>query len=414
MHSLTLTRHILMKALEFGSKRVDFVLDTYKSPCLKDITRDMRGDDLDVCDEVYSFGSGQKTPSNFLALLKYSNFKKEFLQFFFEEIRKSEYGNIFGEKLFYCSVDNDCIRIQRNNDGEVRVDDIHELHGDHDEADTRVAFHALHADENDPGDIVIRCNDTDVLIIMLTNVHKFQHRKVWLDIGLGHNNTRSFIDVKATAENLQPYVQALAGIYSFTGNDYIPSFYRKGKKRPIEIMVKSEEFISVFSKMGEVNLTDDDLQLLESFVCVLYGYGKMTSIDEARFLHFKNKCKPKEESKPLDSIKNVDPCSFPPCKKVLMEQIKRSWFVSRLYKYATEAAPLADYTLLDFGYILVDNRVQVKWFEGDQVPSDVEDDATLDESDDGDEEDEVTDEESSEDESSSENESSEEDGSESD
>ena len=62
----------------------------------------------------------------FLPSLNTQILKKEFLQCFFEEMRKSEYGNIFGEKLFYCSVDNDCIRIQRNTDGEVQVDDIHE------------------------------------------------------------------------------------------------------------------------------------------------------------------------------------------------------------------------------------------------------------------------------------------------
>ena len=101
-----LVRHILMKALKMSDQRVDLVFDTYNSPCIKDITRDIRGDDLDDSDEVYSFGRGQKTPSNFLTLLKYSNFKKEFLRFFYEEIRNQEYANIFEHKVFYCSVDN--------------------------------------------------------------------------------------------------------------------------------------------------------------------------------------------------------------------------------------------------------------------------------------------------------------------
>ena len=59
-------------------QRVYFVFGTYNSPCLKDITRDIRGDDLDDSDEIYSFGSGQMTPSNFVNLLKYSDFKKAF------------------------------------------------------------------------------------------------------------------------------------------------------------------------------------------------------------------------------------------------------------------------------------------------------------------------------------------------
>ena len=59
-----------------------------------------------------AFGSGQKTPSNFLNLLKYSNFKKAFLSFFYQEIRKNESANIFDHKGFYCSVDNECICLQ--------------------------------------------------------------------------------------------------------------------------------------------------------------------------------------------------------------------------------------------------------------------------------------------------------------
>ena len=49
-----------------SEQRVDFVLNTYNSPCLKDNTRDIQGEDLDDSYEIYSFGSGQKTPSNFL------------------------------------------------------------------------------------------------------------------------------------------------------------------------------------------------------------------------------------------------------------------------------------------------------------------------------------------------------------
>ena len=71
-----LVQHILIKPLKMSEQRVDFVLDTYNLPCLKDITRDIRGDDLDDSDKIYCFGSGQKTPSKFLNLLKYFQFQK--------------------------------------------------------------------------------------------------------------------------------------------------------------------------------------------------------------------------------------------------------------------------------------------------------------------------------------------------
>ena len=95
-----LVQHILIKALKMSKQKVDFVLDTYNSPCLRDIIRNIRGDNLDDSDEIYSFGSGQNIPSNFLNLLKYSNFKKAFLHFFYQEIQKNEYENIFDHKVF--------------------------------------------------------------------------------------------------------------------------------------------------------------------------------------------------------------------------------------------------------------------------------------------------------------------------
>ena len=39
----------------------------------------------------------------------------------------------------------------------------------HLEADTRVMFHAKHADLHDPGNIIVRANDADVCIILTTN-----------------------------------------------------------------------------------------------------------------------------------------------------------------------------------------------------------------------------------------------------
>ena len=114
--------------------------------------------------------------------------------------------------------------------------------------------------------------------------------------------------------------------------------------------------------MGD-DLTDEDIDVLESFTCSMFGYSKVVSINEARYLHFKSKCKPKEAAKPLDCLKNVDLCLLPPCKRVLIYTI---WYIVKLYKNAVVADPLADYTLLDHGFELIDGYV--KWFDTEQVP----------------------------------------------
>ena len=152
--------------------------------------------------------------------------------------------------------------------------------------------------------------------------------------------------------------------------------------------------------MGEEDLNDEDIDAIESFTCSMFGYSKLTSINEARYLHFKSKCEPKEATK-SNCLKNVDSCLFPPCKQVLMQQIKRSWFIAKLYKNAAVADPLANYTLLDYGFELIDSYVCIKWFDGEEVPQGAEDgDNTVMEHSDNEyveEEDEVTDDDESED-----------------
>ena len=72
-------------------------------------------------------------------------------------------------------------------------------------------------------------------------------------MGLDYNNSFSFINVKGTAEKLN-YIQALPEIYTFNGCDYTPAFFKKDKKHPIEIILKSDLLINSFLKMGEEDL----------------------------------------------------------------------------------------------------------------------------------------------------------------
>ena len=54
--------------------------------------------------------------------------------------------------------------------------------------------------------------------------------------------------------------------------------------------------------MGGEDLNDEDMDAIESFTCSMFGYSKLTPINEARYLHFKSNCKPKEAAKPLDCL----------------------------------------------------------------------------------------------------------------
>ena len=90
-------------------------------------------------------------------------------------------------------------------------------------------------------------------------------------------------------------------------------------------MLKSDLFINMFNNMGEEDLFDEDINI--RILYMLYvGYSKLT------------------------------------------------WYTAKLYKNVAVADPLANYTLLDCGFELIDGYVPVKWFDSEQAPEGSEDD----------------------------------------
>lgn len=67
--------------------------------------------------------------------------------------------------------------------------------------------------------------------------------------------------------------RALPGLHSFTGCDFIPAFYRKGKTSSLKKITSAPEYQDAFIKMADLeNLNENDVfPVLEKFVCQLYS-----------------------------------------------------------------------------------------------------------------------------------------------
>ena len=60
---------------------------------------------------------------------------------------------------------------------------------------------------------------------------------------------------------------ALAVVHAFSGNNYISSFFQKGKKTMWNFVLKRERFLQVFSEIGLLsNTADDTIAIFEEFV----------------------------------------------------------------------------------------------------------------------------------------------------
>ena len=193
-------------------------------------------------------------PSNFDELLKISSFQSNFLDFLMKEYENIEYASVIVEKEFYCSIDNKCTKFYCVK-GPLKFETIPELFRDHLEGDTRLMSHAKHADTKGPGNIIIRGNDNDMFIILLAIVQKLSQSHLWFDTGLEFDNSCNYVDIPKLFKELD-YVKALPGIYAYTGIDYSPAFYRKGKVRLPLLMTKNQNFVDAFVALSNLDLSE--------------------------------------------------------------------------------------------------------------------------------------------------------------
>ena len=123
----------------------------------------------------------------------------------------------------------------------------------------------------------------------------------------------------------------------------------------------------MFSKLNEWDtITEEDTQVLESFVCNMYGQKRFRSIDDLRLELFLKKYKPNNDSLG-DNVRKLDAASLPPCSRVLLKKLKRSSYIARLWRNCFNADP-QDQDVLSFGWRMEDGHYNIQWFDGDAAP----------------------------------------------
>ena len=92
-------------------------------------------------------------------------------------------------------------------------------------------------------------------------------------------------------------------------------------------MCKNPDFIPAFSTLGSTYSVNSELtESIEKYVCTLYGRAKLGKVNETRSSIFWDKYN-KEK-------KIIDLCMLPPCFSNLEWHIKRSNYVTYLFRYA--------------------------------------------------------------------------------
>ena len=116
-------------------------------------------------------------------------------------------------------------------------------------------------------DILIRSRSGDIDIIVSLVGHTDLPISLYLDNGVG---SRRSLMQPSLSELCEEEKVAIIGFHAFTGNDYVSSFFRKGKKTCWKVAKRCKEFVSFFSKLGLEDDCDQLIPAAESYVCALY------------------------------------------------------------------------------------------------------------------------------------------------
>ena len=297
-----------LQSLPKGYHRVDIVAGTYRDKSIKSAERIKRG----TSSKVLIGSVKSKVPRDINKFMLNSDNKTSLIKLIFEYVinEKEAVISFLMTESIVLSGDNESYTVSC--DSVIQNDD---LKSNQEEADTKIILQAIHAIKNSSHKVVPRSpsGDTDIIILALALINE-QHM-VHMDYGNGKRKKEFWLNNIILKENER---KALIGFHSFTGNDFVPAFFRKGKKRCWSILRKDEKFLVGYSELGRNwELTGGIVTALEKYVCRLYG-PKENSVDAARLDMFVKK--QTKENKVID-------LSVIPCFTSLCLQMKRANYV---------------------------------------------------------------------------------------
>ena len=328
---------ILPKVESYGAKykRVDIVFDVYKKSSQKSETRLKRGQGI-----RRRVTGTSKTPTNWRSFLRNDSNKTELFHFLAEKICEAQTTS-----TVIVTKGEDAISNKRKS-----LDSVAPCC--HEEADTRICVHARDATLEGSKSLIIKANDTDVVVIavsVLPSLQKLGLENMWIAFGQGAS--ARWIPVHEVVSAVGP--EKASGIlyfHAFTGCDIVSAFRGKGKKSAWLTWNVCDEVSETFIKLSHcpTEVSDDDLQKLENFLVLMYDRSSAAAgVDEARLDLFARK------QRSYDSI--------PPTRAALKEHAKHAAYQAGIiWGQATVSNPETS-SLADWGWTQKGDTWHICW-----------------------------------------------------
>lgn len=162
----------------------------------------------------------------------------------------------------------------------------------HEEADTRIVVHVLHAIQTDNAKtVLIRTVDTDVIVILIGKFHYLTaiqpDLELWVSFGMGRNF--SFISINVICNDLgEARSRSLPVLHALSGCDTTSTFYGKSKKSVWHTWELYPEITPTLQFLADnpfyqLTVDSDHFKCLERFTVILYDkLSPLDAINKAR------------------------------------------------------------------------------------------------------------------------------------
>ena len=167
-------------------------------------------------------------------------------------------------------------------------------------------MHARNAAIEGSKALVIKANDTDIVVIAVSVLPQLQEIGVeTLWTAFGHGVGMKWIPIHELLNAIGPTrARGIMYFHAFTGCDVVSAFRRKGKKSAWQTWDVFDEVTATFTNLSQfpTEVTDTDMKTLERFVVLMYDRSSAaTGVDQARLHMFARK------QRPYDSITPTQP-----------------------------------------------------------------------------------------------------------
>ena len=153
--------------------------------------------------------------------------------------------------------------------------DMSMLEADHEEADTRLMLHCIHAYVES---MLVYVRDTDILVLLLAHYDKMRWTNLLMKSGTSkHPKYIPMHDIRRQIPIEQ--VSSILACHAITGCDSVSQLSGHSKKTAWRLFQHHHRNLS---HLGNGHIIEDIITSAYKFICQLYGVPEADTCDEAR------------------------------------------------------------------------------------------------------------------------------------